>query len=144
MTSLKALTTTLRQAGMRITPQRIAICKLLVGTDTHPTAARIYEEIRAQYPSLSLTTVYNTLDTLADLGAIHVLGHAGDDTVHYDANTKPHVNLACVSCHKIADIASPKVARIHQEISATSGYKLLGARVMYYGLCPSCQNSKSN
>ena len=94
MSSIETLTTALRQAGMRITPQRIAICKLLVETDTHPTAAAIYNKIRTQYPSLSLTTVYNTLDTLADLGAVHVLGHAGDDTVHYDADTTPHVNLA--------------------------------------------------
>lgn len=144
MSSIETLTTALRQAGMRITPQRIAICKLLVETDTHPTAAAIYNKIRTQYPSLSLTTVYNTLDTLADLGAVHVLGHAGDDTVHYDADTTPHVNLACISCHKIVDIPCSKVAPINQEISATSGYKLLGARVLYYGLCPSCQKSKSS
>jgi Fur family peroxide stress response transcriptional regulator len=141
MLSLENFTSTLKQAGMRLTPQRLAIFKLLVETDMHPTAAMIYEHVRAQYPSLSLMTVYNTLNVLVELGAVNALGHAGDDNVHYDADTSPHINLACIACHKIMDIASPQIADLDDEISAASGYKLLGARVMYYGLCPACQNS---
>ncbi len=140
MSPLEVLTATLKQARMRITPQRIAICKLLSESDEHPTASMIYEQVRAQYPSLSLATVYNTLEALVGLGAVNVLGHAGDDHVHYDADTSPHINLACVSCHKIVDVESLQVASIDSEISRASGYKLLGARVMYYGLCPKCQN----
>jgi Fur family transcriptional regulator, peroxide stress response regulator len=140
MTSSEILTTTLKRAGMRITPQRIAICKLLSESKEHPTAAMIYEDIRQQYPSLSLATVYNTLEVLVDLGSINVLGHSGDGNVHYDADTSPHINLACISCHKIVDLASPLVANLDHEVSHSSGYKLVGARVMYYGLCPDCQN----
>ncbi len=139
MSPLKILTNTLKQAGMRVTPQRIAICKLLSETDTHPTAATIFKHVQAQYPSLSLATVYNTLDALTGLGVVNVLGHAGDDNVHYDADTSPHINLACVSCHKIVDFASLQVASIDSEVSKASGYKLLGVRMMYYGLCPDCQ-----
>jgi Fur family peroxide stress response transcriptional regulator len=141
--SPEILVSALKQGGLRLTPQRIAICNLLAGTDAHPTAAMIFEDIRRFYPSLSLTTVYNTLDVLVEAGVINVLGHAGDNTVHYDANTNPHVNLACISCHTIVDIESPQMAHIHREINAASGYKLLGARVMYYGLCPTCQLSPS-
>jgi Fur family transcriptional regulator, peroxide stress response regulator len=129
----------LKQAGMRITPQRMAICKLLCETDTHPTAVAIFDNIRQQYPSLSLMTVYNTLNVLVDLGMVNVLGHAGDDTVHYDADTEPHVNLACVKCHQIIDVSSESVHQLNDEIGSSSGYKLLGARVLYYGVCPACQ-----
>lgn len=139
MSPVEMLVVTLKQAGLRITPQRIAICKLLSETEAHPTAAMIYDHVRAEYPSLSLATVYNTLEALVGLGAVNALGHAGDGNVHYDADTSPHINLACIACHKIVDIESPQVATIDQEISSTSGYKLLGARVMYYGLCPECQ-----
>lgn len=135
------LTTTLQQAGLRITPQRIAICRLLSETDTHPTAAMIYKHVRAQYPSFSMATVYNTLDALIGLGAVNVLGGAGDDSVHYDADTSPHINLACISCHKIVDIDSQQVSNIDHEISNRSGYKILGARILYYGFCPDCQTS---
>jgi Fur family peroxide stress response transcriptional regulator len=99
----------------------------------------IYDELRPQFPSLSLATIYNTLDTLVGLGAVNVLGHAGDDHVHYDADMEPHVNLACISCHRIVDIPSEHVQHLDSEISEASGYKLLGARVLYYGLCPECQ-----
>jgi Fur family peroxide stress response transcriptional regulator len=142
MTSIEALTSTLKQARMRITPQRVAICKLLCETTSHPTAAAIYENLRPRYPSLSLMTIYNTLNVLIDLGAINVLGQAGDDNVHYDANTEPHINLACVSCHTIVDIPSDTVRQINDEVGSASGYRVLGARVMYYGLCPGCQGNQ--
>jgi len=76
MSDFKTLSTTLQQAGMRITPQRVAICKLLAESEEHPTAATIYGELKPQFTSLSLATVYNTLDTLVSLGAINILGSA--------------------------------------------------------------------
>jgi len=142
MSKLQQLTTALQHAGMRLTPQRIAVCKLLAESEEHPTASIIYEQIKAQFPSLSLATVYNTLDTLVSLGAVNVLGHAGDDHVHYDADMDPHVNLACVKCHKIIDIPSEHVHHLDTEITQASGFKLLGARVLYYGLCPECQTEQ--
>lgn len=142
MSDLSTLTSALREAGMRVTPQRVAICELLAASDEHPTAAMIYDELKPRFPSLSLATVYNTLDTLVGLGVVNVLGHAGDDKVHYDADTKPHVNLACISCSRIIDIPSEHVTHLDSEITAASGYKLLGARVLYYGLCPACQKKQ--
>ena len=141
MSTLEYFTSTLKQAEMRLTPQRIAICKLLSEVNAHPTAASIYEQIRAQYPSLSLMTVYNTLNALVNLGAVNALGNAGDDNVHYDGNISPHINVACIACHKIVDIDSPGVANLEGEVRRASGFKILGARMMYYGLCPDCQKS---
>jgi Fur family peroxide stress response transcriptional regulator len=129
---------TLKNNGMRLTPQRLAICKVLCKTNFHPTATMIYEQVKAQYPSLSLMTVYNTLDTLVDLGVVNQLGSAGDDQVHYDGDITPHINLACTSCHKIVDITFPHISNLDNEIRVTSGYKLFGACIMYYGLCPNC------
>ncbi len=143
MSDLNVLTTALQGAGMRVTPQRIAICELLAASHEHPTAAMIYDELKPRFSSLSLATVYNTLETLVGLGVVNVLGHAGDDKVHYDADTEPHVNLACISCSRIIDIPSEHVTHLDSEITAASGYKLLGARVLYYGLCPACQKKQA-
>lgn len=142
MSDITTLTSALKQAGMRVTPQRVAICELLATSHEHPTAAMIYDELKPRFDSLSLATVYNTLDTLVGLGVVNVLGHAGDDKVHYDADTEPHVNLACISCSRIIDIPSEHVTHLDSEITAASGYKLLGARVLYYGLCPDCQKKQ--
>jgi len=143
MSGLNTLTSALQNAGMRITPQRVAICELLAMSDEHPTAAMIFDELKPRFASLSLATVYNTLDALVGLGVVNVLGQAGDDKVHYDADTEPHVNLACISCSKIIDIPSEHVTHLDEEITSASGYKLLGARVLYYGLCPSCQKKQA-
>lgn len=142
MSDITTLTSALKQAGMRVTPQRVAICELLATSHEHPTAAMIYDELKPRFDSLSLATVYNTLDMLVGLGVVNVLGHAGDDKVHYDADTEPHVNLACISCSRIIDIPSEHVTHLDSEITAASGYKLLGARVLYYGLCPDCQKKQ--
>jgi Fur family peroxide stress response transcriptional regulator len=147
MSNIQTLTHALQEAGMRLTPQRQAICKLLTETGEHPTATMIYESLKPHYESLSLATVYNTLETLVDLGVVNTLGHVGDkNCIHYDAETEPHVNLACIACHKIIDLPSAHVTHLAGEITDTSGYKLLGARVVYYGICPACQkkSNKSN
>ena len=129
----------LRQGGFRLTIQRRAICRYLAETTAHPTAQQIYADLKPRYPSLSLATVYNTLEALVELGAIHALGDAGDNATHYDADTTPHLNLACVRCHRVIDIPSTQLAALEEEAQRRTGYRLLGARVVYYGLCPDCQ-----
>ena len=139
----KTLTTmikALQGAGFRLTPQRKAICRFLAESDQHPSAQMIYDQLRPDYETLSLATVYNTLEALSRLGLVNVLGEIGDHAaVRYDADTGPHVNLACIRCGRIIDIPSQHVHALDLEVEQTSGYALLGARVLYYGLCPECQ-----
>lgn len=141
------LTEKLHQAGLRPTPQRLGIYGALVNTQQHPTAQMLFAHLRPQFPTLSLATVYNTLETLVAAGLVNALGSAGDEAVHYDADTAPHVNLACLSCHQVFDLVSERVGAqvdaLEQEVAASSGYRLLGARVLYYGLCPRCQAERA-
>ncbi len=137
---LTDLLETLQKSGLRVTPQRMAICRVLAESKEHPTASAIYESIKPIYPSLSLATVYNTLDVLVAHGKVNILGDAGDGKVHFDADTSPHINLACIRCHRIVDVASQYAAQMDEEITRSSGYDLLGSRVIYYGICPDCQS----
>ncbi len=139
---MNKLIDSLRNANLRLTPQRQVICELLSMSEEHPTAQMIYEALKPKYHSLSLATVYNTLDHLVQVGAINALGEAGDDSVHYDADTSAHVNLACTRCKKVIDFPSDHIHEVEQEVLNNSGYRLLGARVMYYGLCPQCQQEE--
>lgn len=129
----------LKDAGMRITPQRIAICQALAVAHNHPSASQLYDKLKEEYPSMSLATVYNTLDALVGQGKINILGDAGDGKVHFDAFIGPHINLACLKCHQITDVESDLVPRISEEVSTSSGYEIKGSRVIYYGICPACQ-----
>jgi Fur family peroxide stress response transcriptional regulator len=128
----------LRRAGLRLTPQRLAICRALVNGHGHPTAAELHKQLCADFPTLSLATVYTTLNTLLALGVIYDLGDAGDGTTHYDAITDPHINLICTRCHQISDLTDDQLEAIRQHVAQRSGYQILGARIAYYGVCPKC------
>ncbi len=125
----------LKSAGFRMTPQRTAICYVLSQRFDHPTAQSIYEQVRAEHPSLSLTTVYQTLDSLLKIGAITSLGNAGDDTIHFEVNTDPHINLACLTCHRICDLRSEAIHALEKEVQQAVGSKVLSGRVVYYSEC---------
>ena len=128
----------MREAGVRLTPQRLAIYGALAGTDAHPTAKSIYEELSPYLPSLSLATVYNTLRTLVVHGLVHDLGDAGDGRSHYDADLNPHVNLMCTCCHQVRDFTGDSIGVVADAVSEESGYRLQGARLAYIGICPQC------
>ena len=129
------LLASLKEAGLRMTPQRTAICAALSRRSDHPTAQSLYDQIKTEHPSISLTTVYQTLDTLLRIGAITSLGTAGDDTVHFEVNTSPHINLACLTCHRICDLESKAIHALEAEVQSAIGSKVLSGRVVYYSEC---------
>ena len=134
----KELFDLLHKTGLRVTPQRIAICELLLTAKDHPTASEIYGQLKSLYPSMSLATVYNTLDILVQMGLINALCSVGDDMAHFDANLKPHINLACNQCHRITDFDSDQVGDLDFEIAEKSGYQINGSSILYFGICPDC------
>ncbi len=129
----------LKRAGLKRTPQRLAILELLAGNATHPTAQAVHRALAARFPSLSLTTVYNTLEALVALGMIHEMGAAADGATHYDANPVPHINLMCLQCGKVTDLPEDDLVPGMQAVAELSGYDIRGARIAYYGLCPACR-----
>jgi Fur family transcriptional regulator, peroxide stress response regulator len=132
----------LKAAGLRLTPQRGAICRSLANDKTHPTAQTLYARMRLEFPNISLATIYNTLETLASAGLISELGEAGDNTKHYDADPAPHVNVICTNCHRIDDYPAATLEGVAKKVTEDLGYALQGARVVYYGLCPKCQRKR--
>jgi Fur family peroxide stress response transcriptional regulator len=132
----------LKNAGMRATPQRIAICQEVFGTDSHPSANQIFNNLKQTYPSLSLMTVYNTLSKLVESGVVKQLGNIGDDNAHYDGNIQPHINFVCVACHSIIDIMEQKCSSEQLAAMIPDGYKIIGSSLMVYGLCPNCHSKE--
>lgn len=129
----------LKKAGLRVTTQRLAVIDLLLRSKDHPTAQMVYDTLRGQFTTLSLMTVYNTLNCLVEAGIVSDLGNIGDGFTHFDGDTSPHINLACNQCYKIVDLHTPQAADLITNIAADSGFKLLSSRLMYFGTCPDCQ-----
>ena len=86
-----------RKAGLAVTPQRLAIFRRLAATDRHPSAEELHAAVRREMPTLSLATVYKTLDALAGIGAVRPVSRLGARG-RWDANLEPHHHLVCTSC----------------------------------------------
>jgi Fur family peroxide stress response transcriptional regulator len=134
----------LKKAGLRVTPQRIAIYRALVTSGAHPTAQSLFEQLQAVLPSLSQATVYNTLQTLATHGLIQEVGEVGDGAAHYDADPAPHANVICTRCHCVDDVFDIPLDDITEKVIARSGYQVRSVRIAYYGLCPRCQRASAS
>lgn len=138
-TRFEELVARLRQREHRLTPQRIALLRLLAAGDGHPSAAQLYEQIKDQFPTTSLGTVYKTLSVLKEMGEVLELGFSGDDNRYDGKRPYPHPHLICVRCQKILDPEVSLAPSLIQEVARSSGYQVIGHRLDFYGLCPDCQ-----
>lgn len=141
-TRFEELINRLREREYRLTPQRVALVRLLAASDGHPSAAQLYDQLRDQFPTTSPGTVYKTLNLLKDLDEVLELGFSDDDN-RYDGNRPhPHPHLICVRCRKIMDPPVGMAQSLVQEVAQQSGYRIIGHRLDFYGLCPDCQDSE--
>lgn len=128
-----------RERGYRLTPQRIALLRMLAENRSHPSASHLYRQIRKRFPTTSLATVYKTLALLKDMGEVLELGF-GEDNKRYDGNIPyPHPHLICVRCHSIVDPEVTVLSHLEQEVASVSGYDIIGHRLDFYGICPECK-----
>ncbi len=131
----EALKERCKRAGLALTPQRVAIYRALFESYDHPSPEALYERVRPQMPSISLATIYKTLETLVSLGVASELPAAGD-TKRYDANMGRHHHLVCDQCNAIEDfydasldVAAPK---------SKNGFVPRAVSVYVHGLCRRC------
>ncbi|GIV78376.1 transcriptional repressor [Litorilinea aerophila] len=142
MTQANRFLNALKQAGYRITPQRRIICEYLAQTHSHPTPYQVYEELSREHPDISRATVYNTLNTLQELGVIVEIGFGAGHS-HYETNPAPHINLICLRCHKIIDYEGPLPALGDEEwMARETGFQPVAAKVEVVGFCRECRERK--
>ncbi len=126
----------LRKSGFKVTPQRLAVARAVLASHEHPTADDIFRAVRRDFPTMSLTTVYHTLDTLRALGEVAEL-RVGD-AVRFDPNHGPHHHLTCVGCRRIVDI-DRGAAPMPIPPSVADAYEILDYQVQFTGYCTTCR-----
>ena len=129
----------LRERGYRATPQRIAICEALRNAGSHPTVAEIHEYVKKKDPTVSLATVYNTLELFIQIGLAREICFR-DQPTRYDPSVDSHINLLCISCGSIEDIEFDEFDRIRPEIEESKGFNILGQKFEVYGHCSKCRS----
>jgi Fur family peroxide stress response transcriptional regulator len=128
----------LRQHGHRLTPQRAAVIQIIISSRDHPSIEQVYEQIKQQFPMMSLATIYKTVTLLKDEGEILELGFANGST-RYDGNRPyPHPHLICVRCHSIIDPQGQAIDQQVVDLAERYGYRLITHRLDLFGICPNC------
>src|SRR5260370_26251963 len=133
-----------RTAGLAVTPQRLAIFRRLAATDSHPSAEELHAAVRREMPTLSLATVYKTLDTLAAIGAVRAVSRVGARG-RWDANLAPHHHLVCIAGGAVTDVTGPRLeaaARPAAAVAARHGFEAAGHTVEIFGRCAACRGRK--
>lgn len=131
---LSDMTDILRQAGLRPSPQRAAIAGYIDASRCHPSAEEIYKALVGDYPTLSLTTVYNTLYALEKAGLARVLDIESRNVRFDTASTPGHGHILCRKCGHIFDMPLPK----NIEETMPPGFSIDSVNLYFKGLCPSC------
>jgi len=131
----------LRERGLKVTPQRLAIIDVLVEKKhLHPGASLIYEEAKKKSSRLSLSTTYATLNEFARHGILRTLQFDRMEN-RFDLNPEEHINLICEKCGKIIDYKLPATFD-RNEVTEKTGFLITDARLEYYGYCGACIHDK--
>jgi Fur family peroxide stress response transcriptional regulator len=139
---LKQMLEKLKEKGHRITPQRLFILRILAESHGHPSVEDIFEQVKTNFPTTSLATVYKTISVLKELGEVLELEFSSDHNRYDGSKPYPHPHLICTKCGRIVDPELSNLAQITQELVSGTGYKVLGHRLDFYGICPECQQKE--
>ena len=136
----------LKRAGLKMTPQRIAIVRLFAADESHPTAQDLFERLQPDFPSMSFATVYNTLDALTSAGLARTLRLGG--AARFDPNVDPHHHAVCDACGAIVDLPVASIdattAERSQLRARADGFAVRTVEHVYRGLCAACQKAQGS
>ena len=125
------------RAGIRITPQRIAVYLALVQTSKHPSADSVFRIVRKEMPNISFDTVNRTLNTFTDIGAAFVVEGSGD-VKRFDANLQDHQHFKCIKCKRIIDFHHKSFDNVYLPQEIREKFTVLRKTVYIEGICDKC------
>ncbi len=131
----------LENNGFRITPQRLNIFRCLVESDSHPSAERIYQKVKKEFPNISFDTVNRTLLCLLDKGLIKMVEGAHGPR-RFDADLAQHHHFRCIYCKKIIDFQSPEYNNLDIPENIKNKFKITDQQIILKGICPECLEKK--
>ena len=128
----------LRDAGERVTRQRLLIADALAAIGRRVTAQELYERLRRRDRDIGRATVFRTLEALVTAGVARRLEQDGHVSGYVACRPEHHHHLACDRCGKVEDIEEAYITPIAERLAADRGFKVDDARLDFYGLCASC------
>jgi Fe2+ or Zn2+ uptake regulation protein len=134
------LTAAFRTQGLKVTPQRQLLFRLLYGNDQHPTADALYALASAHMPGISLRTVYQTLSDLASMGELRPVTF-GAGPARFDPNVADHQHLVCTACGAVRDVYVEGADDLRVE--GLGDFELGSTSIVFHGTCADCTGPPS-
>jgi Fur family transcriptional regulator, peroxide stress response regulator len=128
----------LRHHRIAVTPQRLAVLANLENRRDHPSAEKIYHEVRRQLPAISFNTVYKTLEIFCEKGLVLKVNPL-HEAARYDGETSRHAHLICRRCHYIIDLPWEPASAPPLPAEDLQGFRVEQQSLTIWGLCPRCQ-----
>lgn len=128
---------------LKYSRQRESIKEFLMTRTDHPTAETIYENLRKEYPKISLGTVYRNLSLLTDIGEIQTIS-TGVGPDRFDGNTRPHYHFICKRCGKVIDLKVQGLEHINLLAQHDFFGNIEGHTIFFYGYCEECMLDSQN
>lgn len=126
----------------RFSKKRQSIAECFKNTNEHPSAEAVYLKLKAEYPSLSLATVYRNIKELEEEGIIRSVGKVSEKE-RFDGNTAPHSHAVCSVCGKVIDIFDiPFPKEISEKAASETGFSVRYAEMRFSGVCPECRKKE--
>ena len=135
MLSPAELVASFRERGLKVTPQRQLLFRLLHDNESHPTAEALFAEASELMPGISLRTVYQTLNDLTEMGQLRALQFTGGST-RFDPNVTDHHHAHCDVCGTLCDVYVNDVLAL--PVNGLDGFRPSAASVVYSGTCAAC------
>jgi Fe2+ or Zn2+ uptake regulation protein len=133
----------LRQEGHRLTPQRLAVLEVIKSGPGHMTVNEVLEQLRAQYPTLTVPTVYRNLQWLTEVGLVAETDLGGGSRVYEYIADHPHHHLVCSHCHRVIDLPDSLLDPLREALGEQYGFASSMEHVGLFGVCPECQEHDS-
>lgn len=133
-TTFEDLSLELKSKNIRLSHQRLKVLEYVTNHRTHPTVDQIFNDLQKEVPTLSKTTVYNTLSTLIEAGLVKLITIEDNET-RYDIDTENHGHFKCESCGKIFDF---DININSLETEELNNFKIINRDVYFKGTCPNC------
>ena len=130
-------------ADFRFTRQRRVVYDALLGTTDHPSAAEVFLRVKSALPSISLATVYNCLETLAEHGLIRQV-NLDRGASRFCANTRQHGHFFCTACNGVHDVDFPAATELARAWRLADDFVVTQADFSLRGLCPACATAQSS
>src|SRR4051812_38075059 len=147
---VEKMLTGVRSAGLKLTPQRMAIVKELASDESHPTAQELFERLRPGLPTMSFATVYNTLGALSSAGLCAALS-LSPGSGRFDPNMMPHHHVVCDACGAVRDLSpsapgaagGPDASSARAVAHVAPGFELRSVERIFRGICASCAKGRA-